>query len=132
MRLIDADALLAKYGNSDDTVTISNEGEKKVYAQAVKEFMDYVDNAPTIDTEEQIEEAEGSPKLGMSLWQMEQEVEFMRQWDTYIKDSIGKVQYDLLSHQFCLEHSCEWLERNGVDSQEFRDAMDAKYRTEEQ
>lgn len=70
-----------------------------------------------------------SGKLGMTLEQMENEIETMRKFDKYLQEHIAG--YSLICHQFALEQSADWLESMGVDSCEFIKRMDI-YKTERQ
>lgn len=71
----------------------------------------------------------GSEKLGMTIEQMEHEIEVMRKFDKYLKDNLEG--YPMIVHQFALEESCGLLESVGVDSSEFRSMMDV-YKIKEQ
>lgn len=71
-----------------------------------------------------------SKRLGMTIEEMEYEIEFMRAWDEYLKRVLGVEHYDMLSHELVLSECCKWLEDKGVDSKPFRDMMDKTRRAD--
>ena len=71
-----------------------------------------------------------SKRLGMTIEEMEYEIECMRAWDKYLKRVLGKEHYDMLCNEFALLKCCEWLEDKRVDSNPFREAMDKTRRAD--
>ena len=46
----------------------------------------------------------------------------MIKFDEYMQKTIDG--YDMIVSQFCLDNACDWLEKNGVDSTNFRKCTD--------
>lgn len=59
-----------------------------------------------------------SEKLGMTLEEMEGEIEFMREWDRWMRSKIGAQDYDRLAAAFSREKATTELRKLGATENE--------------
>ena len=63
-------------------------------------------------------------KLGMTEEQMMAEIEFMREWEKFIKEALGEDHYVMLCQAYARERTAKTLKEIGASDEEIKDIID--------
>lgn len=66
-----------------------------------------------------------SEELGMTLEQMEDEIVFMREWDNFIRQTMGDDDYDFLCTEFVKMRTAENMKSWGMSDSEIKEFMES-------